>query len=127
MHRVFLINANIVDILFVCADAISKAKENHFNEEQMKILRDLLKNSLFSRICAIKSWNIEEKDKEKIIDKMLSIANYYMDDVLTSETPFGYVSGHSLFKNNTIHSIKPNKIDYETSNLKRKILKLKQK
>ncbi len=130
MQSIHLIKSNIMDIIFVCVDAISNAQKSGFNEQQMQILRDLLKNSLFSRIFSIKNWDLKEKEKIKIMDDMLSIANYYMENILKIETKFGSFGGkkiEGLFKENTVHDIKESQINHEISTLKRKILKLERK
>lgn len=75
------VNSQIFDILTVTLDAMERAKRYKLSKTQMYYLENLLKKAILSRLQYISKWNIEEHYKKFILEKILSICNFYFPHI----------------------------------------------
>lgn len=83
------IDESIFDIIEVCLDAKKYANEYGLSLVEMSCLDDVLKRELLKKISWITSWNILEQEKRFLIEKMLTISNYYFPNIMSLETKKG--------------------------------------
>lgn len=108
MSQSRIISTDIMDILDVCLDAKKYANSYQLSEFEMTCLDDIFKRELLRKISWIKSWNIKEQDQRFLIEKLLTVYNYYFPDITTLETEKG--------KKNTKYILSKLK-DYEYENI----------
>lgn len=89
MSRSKMISTDIMDLLDVCLDAKKYANTYQLSEFEMTCLDDIFKRELLRKVSWIKSWSIKEQDQKFLIEKMLTVYNYYFPDITTLETKKG--------------------------------------
>lgn len=92
------INTDILDILDVCLDAKEYASQYGLSPVEMTCLDDILKRELLKKISWIKSWDILEQEKRFLIEKMLTVSNYYFPNITTLETKRGAKDTNHILK-----------------------------
>jgi len=80
------INPKVFDIYYVALDAIKRGKRYNLSKMQMKCLENYIKKAILCRIQYIINWEIKEQEKKFLIEKALSVLNYYFPNIKNVET-----------------------------------------
>ncbi len=89
MSKSRTISTDILDILDVCLDGKRYAEEYHLSEIEMNCFDDVLKRELLKKASWIQEWDISKQSQQFLIEKMLSVFNYYFPDIKTLTTTKG--------------------------------------
>ena len=76
---------------------INLYKEFHM-EQVVNVSEQQKQLELLKKISWIKSWNILEQEKRFLIEKMLTVSNYYFPNITTLETKRGAKDTNHILK-----------------------------
>lgn len=124
MSKITTIKPDIVDIIDVAEHSYNLANQLKFDENKLKLLRDVLKTNIIKRTTSIYKWDLEAEEMVDIMSKMLSIANTTFSGIFFAETDFWNYYMSALTASLLclpIKTIEKENLESEKTNLRNKI------
>lgn len=125
MNSSTLVKSNITDIIDIALYAYQLSEQWHFDDATKQQLRDVLKASICKMTWVISKWDLKNKEKKELIEKMLSIANSFFPNILEMETIAGKRNNdrilNSMKEEYHIEQVPEKQLEFQKENLKRKI------
>lgn len=81
MNKQSIFQSHILDIFDSCSFGMQKAKLWNFSARETSLLEEVYKNCLCTKIFTIGKWNLKERDKNEIFQKMISFSLFLFPDL----------------------------------------------
>ena len=89
-------NVSVFDIFYIVQDAMKRGKKYQLTKEQMSSLENYLKKAILCRIQFLTLWDLKEREKKYLIERTLSVFNYFFPNIKNIQLKDNDVAGNAL-------------------------------